>query len=242
MRRVLIVTFAALAFCGINAPLLAQEQPVPSGTAPIATPASPEQPTAGPDEKEKLPPKGVIHLQEVKDPPKLHADQPCNNYSWAASLAAVLESQKADIAEDYWIDKYYGGDLCLENMGTPDDLIKKAEGEYVLDDGRHVELKLEYFAGLPANSSTLLVPIMTDEILILFVDGHADLLIGAMWDEYQSKRGERMIDLKELHLLDPLLDGEKQKVVLDTTGDDVSKVTGFMKVTATEVHQQYWPK
>jgi hypothetical protein len=242
MPRLPQLALLTFVFCGITVALSAQEQPVTSETAPIATPASPNQPTAGPDEKEKLPPKGVIHVLEVKDPPKVHADQPCNNYSWAASLAGVLASQKADIAEDYWIDKYYGGDLCLESMGTPDDLIKKAEGEYVLDDGRHVELKLEYFAGLPANSSTLLVPIMTDEILILFIDGHADMLIGAMWDEYQSKRGERMIDLKELHLLDPLLDGEKQKVILDTTGDDISKVTGFMKVTATEVHQQYWPK
>jgi hypothetical protein len=127
-------------------------------------------------------------------------------------------------------------------MGSPETLIKKAEGEYVLDDGRHVELKLEYFSGLPSNSSVLLLPIMDDELLILFVDGRAELLTGAKWDDYLSKRGERMIDLQELNLLDPLLEGEKQKVILDTSSDDVSKVTGFMKVKATEVHQQYWPK
>jgi hypothetical protein len=193
-------------------------------------------------EKEKLPSKGVIHLQEVKDVPAVHAAQPCNNFSWAASLAAVLASQKAEIKQDFWIDKYYGGDLCLDKIGAPDDLIKKAEGEYVLDDGRHVALKLEYFAGLPSNSSVLLVPIMSDEILIVFMDGRAELLVGAMWDDYLSNRGERMIDLKELHLVDPLLEADKQKVILDTNREELSKVSGYMRVKATEVHQQYWPK
>lgn len=193
-------------------------------------------------EKEKLPPKGVIHLQEIKDVPAVHAAQACNNFSWAASLAAVLAAQKAEIKQDFWIDKYYGGDVCLDQIGAPDILIKTAEGEYVLDDGRHVELKLNYFAGLPSNASALLVPILSDQLLIVFVDGKAELLVGAMWDDYLSNRGERMIDLKELHLLDPLLDPDKQKVILDAGSEDLSKISGYMKVTATEVHQQYWPK
>ena len=83
---------------------------------------------------------------------------------------------------------------------------------------------------------------MTDELLILFVDGTAEVLTGAMWDEYHSNRGERMIDLKELHLLNPLLEGDKQKVILDATGDEVGKISGFMKVRVVEANPQYWPK
>jgi hypothetical protein len=192
--------------------------------------------------KEKPLPKGVIHLQEVKDVPPIHAAQACNNFSWAASLANVLAKENAAIKEEFWVDKYYGGSVCLDQMGAPDDLIRKAEGEYVLDDGRHVTLKLTYSAGLPANASDFLVPIIHDEILILFVDGEAEPLVGAMWDEYQSKRGERMIDLKELHLLDPLATEEKQRVILDMTGDDAHRITGYMMVKATEVNKQYWPK
>jgi hypothetical protein len=206
-------------------------------TAQSSEPSSTEQ-----QEKEKLPPKGVIHLQDVKDVPIVHAGQQCNNFSWAASLAAVLAAQNVEIKQDFWIDKYYGGDVCLDFIGSPEELIKKAEGEYVLDDGRHVALKLEYFAGLPSNASLLLVPIMSGQILIVFVGGRAELLVGAMWDDYLSNRGERMIDLKELHLLDPLLEADKQRVILDTRSEDLSKVTGYLKVTATEVHQQYWPK
>jgi hypothetical protein len=192
--------------------------------------------------KEKPLPKGVIHLQEVKDVPPIHAAQACNNFSWAASLANVLAKENAAIKEEFWVDKYYGGSVCLDQLGAPDDLIRKAEGEYVLDDGRHVTLKLMYSAGLPANASDFLVPIIHDEILILFVDGEAEPLVGAMWDEYQSKRGERMIDLKELHLLDPLATEEKQRVILDMTGDDAHRITGYMMVKATEVNKQYWPK
>lgn len=210
------------------------------GIAAICAPAQDAKPDA--PEKEPTKPKGVIHLQDVKDIPKVHADQACNNFSWAAALEGTLASQDARIKEDYWLDKYYGGDVCLDAMGTPDDLVRRAEGEYVLEDGRHVQLKLEYFAGLPANSSALLVPILSDEILIVFVDGHADLLIGAMWDDYLSQRGERMIDLKELHLLDPLLAEDKQKVILDATGDDINKITGYMRVKALEVNKTYWPK
>lgn len=191
--------------------------------------------------EEKKPPKGVIHLQEVKDPPEVHADQPCDNFSWAASLAAVLASKHVDLKQDFWVDRYYGGSVCLNEIGLPDDLIRKAGGAYTLDDGRHVEINMEYFAGLPSNSSALLVPIMHDDILILFVDGRAELLVGATWDEYLSTRGERMIDLKELHLLDPLQSEDKQKVFLDVTGEDAVRISGFMKVKVVEPHPQYWP-
>lgn len=227
------------ALCAICASGWAQSAPATETSAQESS--TQDQAQSDPAEKEKKP-KGVIHLQEVKDVPAVHAEQPCNNYSWAASLAAVLASQNAAIDQDFWIDKYYGGDLCLNEIGAPDDLIRKAEGEYVLDDGRHVQLKLTYFPGLPSNASALLVPIMTDQILIMFLDGKAELLTGAMWDEYLSNRGERMIDVKELHLLDPLPDGEKQKVVLNANGDDLGKVTGWMKVEVVEVGRQYWPK
>ena len=202
--------------------------------------AHPQEPDDA--KKEKPLPKGVIHLQEVKDVPPVHAAQACTNFSWAAALATVLTKENAEIKEDFWVDKYYGGAVCLDDMGSPDDLIRKAEGEYVLDDGRHVALKLTYYKGLPANASDFLVPIIHDEILILFVDGKAEPLVGAMWDEYQSKRGERMIDLKELHVLDPLAGEDKQRVILDMTGDDARRISGYMTVQATEVNKQYWPK
>lgn len=194
------------------------------------------------DQPEKDKPKGTIHIEEVKDVPTLHADQPCNNFSWAAALAASLAHQNVEIKPDVWIDKYYGGSVCLDQIGAPDDLVRKAEGEYVLDDGRHIALHLTYHDGLPRNVADFLLPIIHEELLILFVDGKAEPLVGAMWDEYQSKRGERMIDLKELHTLDPLADADHQRVVLDMTGDDMKRVTGFMQVTTTETNQQYWPK
>ena len=197
----------------------------------------PEEPS-----KEKPMPKGVIHLQEVKDVPPMAATQACNNFSWAASLAEVLAKQDAEIKQDFWLDKYYGGSVCLDEIGSPDDLIRKGDGEYILDDGRHVALKLTYHAGLPVNASDFLVPIMKDEILILFVEGEAEPLVGAMWDEYKSKRGERMIDLKELHALDPFASEDKQRVIFDMTGDDAQRITGYMKVQAVEVNKQYWPK
>ncbi len=218
------------------------QQTAPAEDPAVQAPASPDQPKPDEPEKEKLPPKGVIHLQEIKDVPQVHADQACNNYSWTASLAAVLAAQKVDLKQEFWADKYYGGDLCLDEMGTPDDLIKKAEGEYTLDDGRHVRIEMQYFPGLPSNASALLVPIMTDELVILFVDGTAELLTGAMWDDYLSNRGERMIDLKELHLINPLLEPDKEKIIVDATGDDLAKISGYMKVKVAEVNTQYWPK
>ena len=238
LQLTILITAAILGVCRGG---FAQDT-APKESVPIQAPAAPAQPIAGEPEKETKLPKGVIHEQEIKDVPTVHANQPCVNYSWAAALEAALASQHADIKQDFWIDKYYGGALCLDEIGSTDSLIKKAEGEYVLDDGRHVELKLEYFAGLPSNSSALILPIMQDEFLIMFVDGKAELLVGAKWDDYLSKRGERLIDLQELHLLDPLLEPEKQKIVIDTSGDDIGKVTGFMKVKVNETHQQYWPK
>lgn len=193
-------------------------------------------------EKEKGKPKGTIHLEEVKDVPTLHADQACTNYSWAVALSASLLKQNVDLKPDFWIDKYYGGSVCLDQIGASDDLVRKAESEYILDDGRHVAISLTYHDGLPRNVADFLLPIIHDEILILFVNGKAEPLVGAMWDEYQSKRGERMIDLKELHVLDPLADTDHQRVILDMTGNDTQSITGFMQVHTTETNKQYWPK
>jgi hypothetical protein len=198
----------------------------------VASPAAPEKPTK---------PKGVIHLQEVKDPPDVQAKENCNNFSFAAALAGALSYENAEIKQDYWIDKLYGGGVCVE-IGDPQDLARKVAGSYVLDDGRHVDVSLEYFPGVPSNSAAFLVPVMTDEILIVFVEGHADLLVGAMWDEYRSTRGERMIDLKELHLLDPLATADKRKAILDVAGEDAAKITGYMQVKTVEVDKAYWPK
>ena len=47
-------------------------------------------------EKEKLPPKGVIHLQEIKDVPQVDADQNCKNYSWAASLQPSWKRRRSN--------------------------------------------------------------------------------------------------------------------------------------------------
>ena len=71
---------------------------------------------------------------------------------------------------------------------------------------------------------------MKDEILIVFAEGKAEFLVGAKWDEYQSPRGERMIDLKELHLLDPLSTADKQKSSSTRPADDLNKISGFMRV------------
>lgn len=233
-----VIAFAATG--ALFAPC-ARAQEVPAPPPVVQAPSTPEQPPVGEEKKEKLPPKGVIHLQQVKDPPSVHALQACTNYSFAASLEAVLAYQHVDLKQDYWVDKYYGGSLCLDAIGDLDDLIKKTEGEYTLDDGRHVQLTLQYFPGLPSNTSALLVPIMSNQIQIVFLDGHADLLTGAMWDDWQSKSGERMIDLKELHLLDPLKEGDQQEVVLTDKDDGFSRITGFMKVNVEETRKQYWP-
>jgi hypothetical protein len=238
MRRLWLFLLIVAGMFGAEQSLAQQSSPEQGVT--VQTPAPNETHDPALPDKEK--PKGIIHDQDIKDIPEVHAKHPCNNHSWAASLAAVLSVQNASIQQDFWVDKFYGGDVCLDQMGAPEDLIRKTEGEYVLDDARHVELKLEYFAGLPSNSSVLLVPIMKEEILIVFLDGRAELLVGAMWDEYLSPRGERMIDLKELHLLDPLQPAEKQRVTLDASNEEISKVSGYMKVKATVVHQQYWPK
>jgi len=247
MRKLLLVLGICLSVAGIavgqaqvEAP---KEAPVekPKEAAPIDSPKTPDQPKAeGSDEPER--PKGVLHLSEVKDPPTVHATQNCPNYSFVAALEGALAYQKVDLKQDTWADKYYGGSLCLDEIGKMDDIIRKTEGEYTLDDGRKVELKLQYFPGVPSNTSALLVPILTDEVQIVFIDGRAELVTGAMWDDWQSRRGERVVELKELHLLDPLLDTDRQRVVLDGSKGEFSKITGFMKVKATEVHVQYWPK
>jgi hypothetical protein len=215
MSKIVYLIAATLA---LTAVALTQEAAA-QVNSPVQQTVAPETPKADQPEEQKKLPKGVIHVQEVKDPPEVHAD----------------------LKQDFWVDRYYGGSMCLDAIGSPDDLIRKAGGDYTLDDGRHVQITMQYFSGLPSDSSALLVPIMTGEILILFVEGRAELLVGAMWDEYLSNRGERMIDVKELHLLDPLQPVDNQKVFLDVTGADAAKVSGFMKVKVVEPHPQYWP-
>ncbi len=226
MRRRIVLLL--LAFTVFSASGLAQnpDEPPKSGAA-----AEQQQP---PEKKEHA----TIVDRNVRDVPAVTAKEDCANWAWAAAVEAVLRSDGVrEYKQDYWVDKLWGG-RCLESAGEPIDLIKALEGEYPIDDGRHVRVTATYAPGLPVNASALLVPLIYDRLQIAFVKGKAMLFTGAQWNEIVGSTGQRTLAVKELRFLDVTKPAAEQKMVIEVGADDLSQVDGIFQIDVSLIQVQ----
>ena len=75
------------------------------------------------------------------------AKQECENWAVAAGLETMLAQRGVQLDQSYWIMRLNYGEICVQQMPTPDALVKLVNREVVLADGRHAKLGLEYFPG-----------------------------------------------------------------------------------------------
>jgi hypothetical protein len=128
------------------------------------------------------------------------AKQECENWAVAAGLETMLAQRGVQLDQSYWIMRLNYGEICVQQMPTPDALVKLVNREVVLAAGRHAKLELEYFPGAPTNIDGLIYGLQSQNISLLIFRGHTYYLAGVTYDEYIGLDGGRMLQVKELRL------------------------------------------
>src|SRR5438105_1284016 len=169
------------------------------------------------------------------------AKQRCENWAWAAAVESILKAQKVPLAQNYWVMKADGGEVCKESATDLNALPKLINGSYVLDDGRKVRLVATLVAGAPAEMTAMLEGPRNGRPLLFVWKSHAYVYRGMAYDEMIAPNGQREFAIRQLKLLDPFFEGEQnQLATYDRDKDDPADINGMIDVVATPIEAPDW--
>jgi hypothetical protein len=194
------------------------------------------------DKKTKGAPLAKLPEQKV-DVPNLMlpaAGQPCTNYAWAAVVEAMLKMQSVSIDQHFWVQKANGGELCIDPLPNLERLVRTLTGSYILMDGTRVKLQAQLIVGAPTIPDDAIAPLKHGVPLLVFWKSRAYIMQGAVYDEYIYPNGQRMYQLRELKMLDPLAPVKSREVSFVNGTDDPEDIAGLVSVTATPVPPGLW--
>ena len=183
--------------------------------------------------KQEASPSWVLHKQKVHvEKLDLHpAERLCANWGWAAVVSDMAAARGAHIAQQYLVDRLYGGSRCLDKAGDFDDLAKQISHEYVMEDGQKFALVARFTAGAPVQADPLILALRQNRPLMLVWRDRAYLLIGLMYDEYIAESGNKMFVVTELQLFDPLGKEGKRAVVFARDQDSPDDIKGILDLS-----------
>lgn len=159
--------------------------------------------------------------------------QPCDNFAWAAAVEMLLHPAQVNIPHHDWVMKAYGGYKCIEPLSVADyeHLLRYITGDYALTPERKVRITAEFTRGAPTSADDLILSFRAGQPLLLVWKGKPYVWYGMVYDEYVHPTQNRMFEIRELKLLDPLAKTEKERYVSFVKGkDDVTGIDGVMRV------------
>jgi hypothetical protein len=156
------------------------------------------------------------------------AKQSCENWAMTAGLETMLQRQNVALDQSFWIMRLNGGELCLDQMPTIEALRSVVNRDFVLDDGRHVRLEIQFEPGPPVNVDPLIAGLKSQQVSLLLWRGHPYYLIGVTYDERIGRDGTRFFEVKEIRLANtyPKLPG----VTFQKGRDDPAEIQGILNV------------
>ena len=156
------------------------------------------------------------------------AKQDCQNWGLAAGLENILKKQDVALDQNFWVMRFSGGELCLPQLPSAEALARAVNGEFVLEDGRHVRLELRYVAGGPSNIDDVVAGIQHKQLSLLLLRGHAYYLTGVTYDEYIGRDGSRLFEVRELRLADTFL--KSPGLTFQKGRDDPADIDGILNI------------
>jgi hypothetical protein len=167
--------------------------------------------------------------------------QKCTNWAWAVAVEAMLKTQQVTIKQNAWVMKASNmGEVCIEVAPTLERLAKVIDGDYVLDDGRHVRLESRYLSGAPTVPDDLIAPLRQGRPVLLFWKSRALVVRSVTYDEYVYPNGQRMFEIKEMKLVDPLLTGKQRELSFVNGRDNAGDIGGTFHVVVIPEKKQTW--
>lgn len=179
---------------------------------------------------------------EIADLALPNPAQKCQNWAWAAVVEAILQAQQVPLKQNFWVQKVNGSEICVEALPTPQALGRAIDGRYVLDDGRKMRLQSRYFGGAPTTPDDVIAPLRQGTPLLLFWNERAFLLRAVVYDEYIYPNGQRMFQIMEMKLLDPLAPPRQREVSFVNGRDDPAEILGILQVTVIPEDPMPWQR
>jgi hypothetical protein len=159
------------------------------------------------------------------------ADQACENFAWAATLETILRAQNVTLNQEYWINQADSG-VCLDKTPAVEELARLVQHDYQLDDARKVHLYAHYVTGAPTTIDDVIASLKSGRPLLLLWKSHPYVLHSVVYDEYVYPNGQKMFELLELKLMDPLpRDGNPRPVFIKGI-DNANEIEGVLDVEA----------
>ncbi len=156
------------------------------------------------------------------------AKQDCPNWGLAAGMENILKNQDVALDQNFWVMRLSGGELCLPQLPSAEALARVVNGEFVLEDGRHVRLELRYVAGAPSNVDDVVAGIQRKQLSLLLLRGHAYYLTGVTYDEYIGRNGSRLFEVRELRLADTF--PKSPGLTFQKGRDDPADIEGILNI------------
>lgn len=159
------------------------------------------------------------------------AKQSCENWAMAAGLETMLQRQNVPLDQSFWVMRLNGGELCVDDAPTIDALKLVVNRDFVLDDGRHVRLEIQFTPGPPVSIDPIIAGLKLQQVTLLLWRGHPYYLTGLTYDERIGRDGTRYFEVKEIRLANTY--AKLPGVTFQKGRDDPAEIQGILSVSAT---------
>lgn len=156
------------------------------------------------------------------------AKQNCESWGLAAGLETILKRQDVHLDQNFWVTRIHGGELCVQDLPSVETLTRAINGDFVLEDGRHVRLQLHYTSGPPTNIDDVVAGIQHQQLSLLLFRGHAYYLTGVTYDEFIASNSSRFFGITEMRLTDTF--PKMPASTFQKGRDDPAEIIGICKV------------
>jgi hypothetical protein len=161
------------------------------------------------------------------------AKQSCENWAVAAGLETMLQRQNVALDQSFWVMRLNGGELCVDDTPTIDALRLVVNRDFVLDDGRHVRLEIQFEPGPPRSIDSVIAGLKLQQVTLLLWRGHPYYLTGVTYDERIGRDGTRFFEVKEIRLANTY--AKLPGVTFQKGRDDPAEIQGVLSVSATQL-------
>ncbi|MBZ5492813.1 MAG: hypothetical protein LAO76_17965 [Acidobacteriia bacterium] len=157
------------------------------------------------------------------------AKQNCENWAVAAGLETMLQRQNIPLDQSFWVMRLNGGELCVDDTPSIDALKLVVNHDFVLDDGRHVRLEIQFVPGPPVNIDPVIADLKQQQVTLLLWRGHPYYLTGVTYDERIGRDGTRFFEVKEIRLANTY--AKLPGVTFLKGRDDPAEIAGILSVS-----------
>ena len=167
----------------------------------------------------------------ASDTKLITAKQNCENWALAAGLETMLQQQNVALDQNFWVMRMNGGELCLSDLPVIEALTRTVNKEFVLDDGRHVRLEIQFTPGPPVSIDPVIAGLKLQQVTLLLWRGHPYYLTGLTYDERIGRDGTRFFEVKEIRLANTF--AKLPGVTFEKGRDDPAEIQGILSVKVT---------